>query len=107
MAHFAPEGLVLAWPSAETGTLPVESGVAVAFDRQIRNSSDPEATRSELEAKFAAQLSPFSSAADFGFHDMVRPSETRQELVSWLDSFEHQWPLLLHRDEQGLFGFRG
>ena len=34
-AHFAPDGYVLSWPSAETGTLPVEGGVAIAFKKEI------------------------------------------------------------------------
>ena len=34
-AHFAPDGFVLSWPSAEGGALPVEGGVAVAVRREI------------------------------------------------------------------------
>ena len=29
-AHFGPGGYILAWPSAESGALPIEGGVAVA-----------------------------------------------------------------------------
>ena len=41
-AHFAPDSYVLSWPSAETGTLPVEGGVAIAFKKEIEESEDPE-----------------------------------------------------------------
>ena len=33
--HLGPDGLLLIWPSAELGPLPVEGGVEVAFGRQI------------------------------------------------------------------------
>ena len=53
-AHYGPGGFVLAWPSAESGPLPVEGGVAVAFQK----TSPRRQTRSrrrELETQFAAQ----------------------------------------------------
>ena len=50
-AHFGPDADVYAWPSAEAGTLPVESGVAVMFGRQLAEADDPEALRKELEEK--------------------------------------------------------
>ena len=49
-AHFAPDSYVLSWPSAETGTLPVEGGVAIAFKKEIEESAEnPEEKRKELE----------------------------------------------------------
>ena len=48
-AHFGPDGYVLAWPSAESGPLPLEGGVAVAFKKEIEASEDPEAKRREIE----------------------------------------------------------
>ena len=36
---------VLAWPSAESGALPLEGGVAVAFAKEIAAAEDPEAKR--------------------------------------------------------------
>ena len=41
-AHYAPGAYVLAWPSAESGALPVEGGVAVAFHREIAMAADPD-----------------------------------------------------------------
>ena len=84
MSHFGGrDTTVLAWPSAEVGTLPVESGVAVAFGREIAASDDPEALRAELEAKFAAALSPFPRAESFCFHELIDPRETRARLCAW------------------------
>ncbi|MFP6654149.1 MAG: carboxyl transferase domain-containing protein [Myxococcota bacterium] len=90
-AHFGPKGQVLAWPSAESGALPIEGGVAVAFRREIEAADDPEAKRNELEELFAARRSPFPRAESFSLHDLIDPRETRPRLCRWLG---HVWPLL-------------
>lgn len=84
-AHFAPDGFVLSWPSAATGALPVEGGVAVAFARQLAEADDPDALRAELEAKLAASQSPFPRAEGFSVHELIDPRETRPRLIEWLD----------------------
>ena len=86
VAHFAPDGLVLSWPSAETGALPVEGGVAVAFGREIAAAADPEAKRRELEEMLAARQSPFPRAEGFSVHELIDPRETRPRLIDWLDT---------------------
>lgn len=83
-AHFGPGGFVLAWPSAETGALPVEGGIAVAFKREIENAPDPDAKRRELEAAFVSARNPFPRAEAFAVHELIDPRETRPRLVRWL-----------------------
>ena len=87
-AHFAPEGTVLAWPSAEGGALPIEGGVAVAFRREIASAPDPEARRRELEEQFASARAPFARAEAFGVHDLLDPRETRARLCDWVDEIQ-------------------
>ncbi len=84
-AHYGPHAYVLDWPSAESGALPLEGGVAVAFHRQIAAADDPDATRAELEAKFERARSPFRAAESFAVHDMIDPRETRSLLCDWVD----------------------
>lgn len=84
-AHFGPEAAVFAWPSAESGALPVEGGVAVAFRREIEAADDPEAKRMELEEAFARGRSPFPRAESFGVNDLIDPRRTRPTLCRWLD----------------------
>ena len=84
-AHFGPYGTVLAWPSAESGALPLEGGVAVAFRREIAAAEDPEAKRKELEEKLARGRSAFPRAELFGVHDLIDPRRTRPELCAWLE----------------------
>lgn len=90
-AHFGPKGTVLSWPSAESGALPIEGGVAVAFRREIEAAEDPDARRRELEEAFAARRSPFPRAESFSVHDLIDPRETRPRLCRWV---EQVWPLL-------------
>lgn len=94
-AHFGPGAFVLSWPSAETGALPLEGGVAVAFGREIAASPDPEARRQELEAAFAERLSPFPRAEQFAVHDLIDPRETRPRLCGWIRLVEPQQKALL------------
>jgi acetyl-CoA carboxylase carboxyltransferase component len=84
-AHFGPEGTVFIWPSAESGALPIEGGVAVAFRREIEAADDPVAKRAELEEAFASRRTPFPRAEGFSVHDLIDPRETRPVLCQWLD----------------------
>jgi acetyl-CoA carboxylase carboxyltransferase component len=90
-AHFGPHGTILAWPSAESGALPLEGGVAVAFRREIANAADPEAKRQQLEEELAAKRTPFPRAELFAVHDLIDPRRTRPALCAWLEAAE---PLL-------------
>ncbi len=84
-AHFGNQGHVFAWPSAESGALPIEGGVAVAFRREIAAAPDPEAKRRELEENMAKGRSPFPRAESFSVHDLLDPRATRPALSQWLD----------------------
>ena len=75
--HLGPGGRVVAWPSAQSGALPLEGGVALAHRKEIEAAEDPDAKRRELEAGYAAAQSIFPRAEDFGVHDLIDPRETR------------------------------
>ena len=84
-AHFGPQGRVLAWPSAESGALPLEGGVAVAFRREIAAAVNPEARRRELENELAKGRTPFPRAESFAVNDLIDPRNTRLELCRWVE----------------------
>lgn len=94
-AHYGPDAYVLAWPSAESGPLPVEGGVAVAFRREIAEAEDPDAKRRELEEMLAARQSPFPRAEAFAVHELIDPRETRPMLCRWVDRVQPLLPTLL------------
>lgn len=90
-AHYGPDAFTIAWPSAETGPLPVEGGVAIAFRKEIAAAPDPDARRRELEEQLAAKQSPFPRAEVFAIHELIDPRETRPMLCRWIDRVQ---PLL-------------
>lgn len=94
-AHYGSDAYVLAWPSAESGPLPVEGGVAVAFRREIAAAEDPDAKRRELEEQLAARQSPFPRAEALSVHELIDPRETRPMLCRWLDRVQPLLPGLL------------
>ncbi len=75
----------------ESGALPVEGGVAVAFHREIAAAEDPDARRRELEEQMARKLSPFPRAESFSVHDVIDPRRTRPLLCEWVERIQ---PLL-------------
>jgi acetyl-CoA carboxylase carboxyltransferase component len=88
--HLGPSSTVVAWPSAESGALPVEAGVALAYRKEIESAADPETRRRELEEEMAAAQSIFPRAEEFGVHDLIDPRETRPRICDWLDEVERQ-----------------
>lgn len=84
-AHFGPDTYRLDWPSAESGALPIEGGVAVAYRRRIAEAEDPAAMRRELEAQLAQSRSPYPAAESFAVHDIIDPRETRPALCEWVE----------------------
>lgn len=89
-AHYAPNAYVLAWPSVESGALPLEGGVAVAFHREIEAAEDPVAKRQEIEERLRQARSPFPRAESFGVHELIDPRETRPTLCQWIDWIQPQ-----------------
>ena len=94
-AHYGPEGYVLAWPSAETGALPVEGGVAVKYRRELAAAADPEARRRELEAEMAQANAPGPRAESFSFHELIDPADTRPMLCEWVEWIQPMLPGLV------------
>ena len=88
--HLGPASTVVAWPSAESGALPVEGGVALAYRGEIEAAEDPAARRRELEEEMAAAQSIFPRAEEFGVHDLIDPRHTRPLICDWLDEVQEQ-----------------
>ncbi|MCR9277564.1 MAG: hypothetical protein NXH85_06280 [Pseudomonadaceae bacterium] len=89
-AHFGTDAYVLSWPSVESGALPLEGGVAVAFRREIAAAADPDKKRAEIEERLRANRSPFGRAESFSVHEMIDPRETRPVLCQWIERIQGQ-----------------
>jgi hypothetical protein len=72
----------------QSGALPVESGVALAFGREIAAAPDPDARRRELEEEMGAAQSVFPRAEEFGVHDLLDPRLTRPALCAWVEEIQ-------------------
>ena len=94
-AHYAPGAYVLAWPSVESGALPLEGGVAVAYHREIAAAEDPDAKRKEYEDHLRQGRSPFPRAESFAVHELIDPRETRPLLCEWIDWIQPQLDTLV------------
>jgi acetyl-CoA carboxylase carboxyltransferase component len=86
--HYGPGCTVVAWPSMQSGALPVESGVALAFGREIAAAADPAARRAQIESEMSAAQSVFPRAEDFGVHDLIDPRRTRPVLCAWIEEIQ-------------------
>ena len=69
--------LRIGWATGEFGDMPVEGGVFAAFRREIEAADDPNARRSQIEARLLADSSPWKTAEAFGLEEMIDPVETR------------------------------
>lgn len=94
-AHYSDNGYVLSWPSVESGALPLEGGVAVAYHREIAAAENPEEKRRELEERLRSFRSPFPRAESFAVHEMIDPRETRPTLCQWIDWIQPQLETLV------------
>lgn len=88
--HLGANPTVVAWPSAMSGALPVESGVALAFRREIESAPDPDQRRAELEEEMAKAQSVLPRSEEFGVHELIDPRDTRPVVCDWLDEIQGQ-----------------
>ena len=102
-AHYSEDNYIIAWPSVESGALPLEGGVAVAFRRQIEAAEDPQAARDKIEQELRRNRSPFPAAESFAVHELIDPRETRPVLAEWVESIQPKLATLVGKTS---FGFR-
>ncbi|NKC16621.1 MAG: propionyl-CoA carboxylase [Gammaproteobacteria bacterium] len=93
-AHYGPDTYRLTWPSAQSGALPVEGGVAVAYRRQLEAAEDPSAMRAGLEDQLMQSRKPYPAAESFSVHDLIDPRETRPMLCEWVDWIQPKLAML-------------
>ncbi|MDG2114234.1 MAG: carboxyl transferase domain-containing protein, partial [Actinomycetota bacterium] len=80
--------LTLAWPTADFGSLPVESGVFAAYPRELEEAEragNYDEVKAQLEQQFLEYCGPYPAAGDFNVDDVIDPRETRPRLVEALE----------------------
>jgi acetyl-CoA carboxylase carboxyltransferase component len=74
-----------AWPSGTWGSLPIAGGLEAAYRRELSSAADPDALRSEIEARLEAVGSPFRTAERFMVEEIIDPRDTRPLLCDWAE----------------------
>jgi propionyl-CoA carboxylase beta chain len=78
--------LNLAWPTAEIAVMGAKGAVSILYRRELQAADDKTAMHSEFEQRYARDLANPWRAAERGYVDaVIRPSETRRELIRGLN----------------------
>ena len=77
--------LNLAWPMAEIAVMGARGAVSILHRRELDAAEDPAALQAEFEERYLRDLANPWRAAERGYVDaVIRPSETRRELIRGL-----------------------
>jgi acetyl-CoA carboxylase carboxyltransferase component len=85
----SPRSLV-AWPSGEWGSLPLEGGIKVAHRAELTAIQKTEGTKAmenkytELDAEYRRLMNPVRAANAFGVEQIIDPKDTRSVLCEWV-----------------------
>ena len=72
-----------AWPSVQTGAMPIKGGATAVYRREIEAAPDPEAKRMEIERLLNQLSSPFRLAESMNTGEMIDPRDTRPVLCQF------------------------
>ncbi|MDJ0850190.1 MAG: acyl-CoA carboxylase subunit beta [Myxococcota bacterium] len=76
----------LAYPTAELAVMGPDGAVNIVFRNELKDTSDPEARRKELEADYRENFANPYKAAELGYIDeVIRPEETRPKIIQALE----------------------
>ncbi len=81
----AKQTLVLAWPTADFGSLPVEGGVLAGHGSQLADAKDPETLRKQIEEAYRKYCGAYPAAQRFNVDDVIDPRETRPRIIRALE----------------------
>jgi acetyl-CoA carboxylase carboxyltransferase component len=85
----SPRSLV-AWPSGEWGSLPLEGGIKVAHRAELTAIAKAQGTQAmeekyqELDQEYRRLMNPVRAANAFGVEQIIDPKDTRSVLCDWV-----------------------
>jgi propionyl-CoA carboxylase beta chain len=80
-----------AWPSAEIAVMGAKGAAEIIFRKEIQSAENPEAAWKEKEAEYAEMFANPYIAAERGYVDeVIRPSQTRQKLITAFSMLENK-----------------
>lgn len=78
--------MVMAWPTAEIAVMGPEGAANIIFKNDIKESSDPIATRSEKIQEYRNKFaSPYEAARRGYIDDVIEPDSTRPRIIAALE----------------------
>lgn len=78
--------MVMAWPTAEIAVMGPEGAANIIFKNDIKNSSDPIATRAEKIQEYRNKFaSPYEAARRGYVDDVIEPDSTRPRIIAALE----------------------
>ncbi len=78
--------IVMAWPTAEIAVMGPEGAANIIFKNDIRDSSDPIATRAEKIQEYKNRFaSPYVAASRGYVDDVIEPDSTRPRIIAALE----------------------
>ena len=81
----------LAWPSAQIAVMGAQGAVNILYRRELAAAEDPDALRAELITDYEDALANPYSAAERGYVDaVIRPAETRSQVVRALRALRNK-----------------
>jgi len=93
---------VFAWPTAELGVMGAEQSVELFYNKELRESEQPDEMRAELIKKYEeAYGNPLSVASNSShIDDVIEPESTREHLIKVL-RFMRKKKLVRHKNRHG------
>jgi acetyl-CoA carboxylase carboxyltransferase component len=83
--------LNLAWPTAEIAVMGAEGAVNIIFRRELAESDDPAARRSELIDEYSERFAnPYAAARRGYVDDVIEPNQTRPRLINALNMLQNK-----------------
>jgi acetyl-CoA carboxylase carboxyltransferase component len=74
-----------AWPGSEIAVMGPEGAVGILNRRELAAAEDPKAVRTELAAKYRAEVShPYRAVDDGIVDDVITPEATRDAMIAAL-----------------------
>ncbi|MFC2069397.1 acyl-CoA carboxylase subunit beta, partial [Chloroflexota bacterium] len=85
---------VFAWPTGRITIVGAETAASVIFAREIRESENPEETKTKRIQEYDETYeNPYCGAARGYIDDVIMPSDTRKMINRALDALENKWKL--------------
>jgi acetyl-CoA carboxylase carboxyltransferase component len=74
---------IMAWPSADWGSLPIEGGIEAAYKSDLAAAADPAALRADIVSQLDRVRSPFRTAEKYLVEEIIDPRDTRPMLCEF------------------------